>query len=89
MFDQTNRNTFNNLGAWIQEIRAVDQTRYIFLVGSKNDLPERHVTPEDVSHIRNSNHFTSYFQTSAKTGEGIQELFLYVSTLLLGKSSYT
>ncbi len=89
MFDQTNRNTFNNLAAWIQEIRAVDQTSYIFLVGNKNDLPEKQITPEDVSQIRSSNHFTSYFQTSAKTGEGIQEMFLYVSTLLLGKSSYT
>ncbi len=89
MYDQTNRQTFNDVAEWVNEIRAVDKTSHLFLVGNKIDLPDKQVTPEDVSLARNSNKFTAIFQTSAKTGEGIQEMFLYVATILLGKSSYT
>lgn len=92
MFDQTNRPTFDSLGEWVQEIRAIDQTSYFILVGNKNDLPNKQVTREDVTQLMNTQqtaHFTTYFQTSAKTGEGIQEMFLYVATLLLGKSAHT
>jgi len=83
MFDQTNHKTLVNIGEWFREIREVVPKSPVLLVGNKNDLPQKQVTPEDVSLAMKVYGFPAFVQTSAKTGEGIQEMFLCMGKLMV------
>ena len=43
----------------------------IIIIGNKIDLPKREVTKEDAANYAREHHF-HYYETSAKTGEGIE-----------------
>lgn len=75
IFDVSSRATFNAIKDFVSTIR--DSTRLdsvIVLVGNKIDLPNRAVSTEEASTFARSQGLL-YTETSAKTGEGIQELF--------------
>ncbi|MFX0030239.1 MAG: GTP-binding protein [Candidatus Hermodarchaeota archaeon] len=84
LFDYANPETFNNVTNWIEESRHFirDKSIPIVLVGNKIDLTEQRgeikIKAQDLA---KTYHFP-FFETSAYTGEGIDELFTYlISTL--------
>ncbi|MFW9948978.1 MAG: GTP-binding protein [Candidatus Thorarchaeota archaeon] len=108
VFDLTNRDSFNNINYWHNELKEFLQNKDlpIIIVGNKTDLIEnRKVDYEegiqlakdlskltsfsettsmsqysDLSDIENSSHTKiSYIETSAKTGERIQDAFNLIS----------
>ena len=77
-FDVTLKTTFNNLDMWIQEISENRKNVNIILFGNKVDLPKERgeVTNEEVK-TYSEKHKLIYFETSAKTKQGINEGLSY------------
>lgn len=77
VYDVTREETFNNLKMWMEEVtRKYNevQTTNTVIVGNKSDLPAK--VPLDVVQKFASDHKATFIQTSAKTGEGIENIFI-------------
>ena len=76
VFSVDNRETFDKLDEWVQNIydSVPVEEKVIFLVGNKIDSPDRVITKEEAEAYAKKKNFT-YYETSAKTGEGIEQLF--------------
>jgi small GTP-binding protein len=74
LFDLTNRESFDNIGRWLQDIRDVARTDVVtLLIGSKSDLADQRQVSTDEAQAFAKEHSMSYFETSAKTGAQIPE----------------
>ena len=76
VFSVDNRETFDKLDEWVQNIydSVPVEEKVIFLVGNKIDSPNRVVKKEEAEAYAQKKKFP-YYETSAKTGEGIEQLF--------------
>lgn len=87
-FDITNKDSFERIDFWVQELKkniGIDDL-YIVLVGNKKDrTEERQVSFEEAEKYCLDNNFGGYFEVSAKTNEGINELFVDVAKGALTK----
>ena len=73
-----NENSYNNIEAWLNEIRtqANPETK-IFLIGNKVDLENSRKVPTEVAKKFSKEHgFNYFFETSAKTGFNAQNVFI-------------
>jgi Ras-related protein Rab-5C len=82
VFDLTSYATFQELDSWIREfIAAAPPNPAIVICGNKADLQdEREVEADEVAAFCTSHDGAPYFEASAYTGRGIEEL---VTTLLM------
>ncbi|KAL5247303.1 hypothetical protein ACHWQZ_G019242 [Mnemiopsis leidyi] len=78
-FDITYENSFLSLGKWIEELKDIGTDGMILVVvGNKADLsPQRKVSVPEIESFVND-HGIAYFETSAKTGENIEDAFLHI-----------
>lgn len=78
VFDVTNENTFTNLKKWhdIASANCPSNSLY-FIAGNKIDLPyEQHISDNtEIANMQKCLGATSYVSCSAKSGEGVPELF--------------
>ena len=76
VFSVDDRKSFESIAVWIKIIKENANNREIILIliGNKIDSKYREVTNEEIIIFSISN-YLKYFETSAKTGFGIQELF--------------
>ena len=77
VYDITSMNSYHNAQNWTREVQEVinKQNSIILFVGNKLDKQcDRKVSFEEVNTFANVNNFI-YKEVSAKTGEGIEELF--------------
>ena len=76
-FDVTQSKPLEACDNFIQEVREREPNSIIVAVGNKIDLvDEREVTREEArEHFASMNPPVAYFETSAKTGEGVDEFF--------------
>ena len=77
VFDITNRESFANLGTWLEDAqRNAEPHKPVFiLVGNKTDQEKhREVMKEDAVKFA-SQHGMDYFETSAKNGSNVEEVF--------------
>ena len=76
IFSVTDRNSFKSVDDWINSIKDTVQlqTKSIYLIGNKIDAPNREVLNEEAFEYAKMNNL-KYFETSAKTGHGIKEVF--------------
>merc|ERR1719329_1947315 len=83
-YDITRLDTFNNLATWYNEVMAQSEPHVIvFLVGNKKDMEDkREVTHERVEAFKRERGIIFSFETSAKTGENIESLFITASKIL-------
>ena len=76
-FDITREETFANLGDWLKEIKqhaSPDVT--VFLIGCKSDLEDqRMVQKEQAKEFCTLNKISAYFETSARTGANVEDVF--------------
>lgn len=86
VYDTTSRDSFNELASWLNDARRLaSQNICILLVGNKKDLEEeREVTFLEASNFAQENELI-YLETSAKTGENVEEAFLKCSKTILAK----
>ncbi|MFX0134637.1 MAG: Rab family GTPase [Candidatus Hodarchaeota archaeon] len=84
LFDLSDRDSFRKVDYWLDEIQQYGNKSGIFLlVGNKKDLlDERHVTSEEGQRKADELGF-EYFETSAKTGDNVTNLFRHVGKRLI------
>ena len=77
VYDITNRDSFEHILNWIQDIKDQSpKTVLIVLVGNKIDLEENRVVSYDEGSEFAVKNGLIFEETSAKTGQGIEEIFL-------------
>ena len=78
VFSLDNKNSFLNLNKRIIDVKNItnNESPIIVLIGNKKDnISERQITKEDIEKFYKSNDIDIYFETSAKNGDSIHELF--------------
>ena len=80
VFDVTNKESFDNLQYWIQSIlNNISDIGNIpvIIIGNKIDLPQREINKEDGENYAKKYNY-KYFETSAKSGENIEESIMFL-----------
>ena len=80
-FDLTNKSSFDNLNKWIDLVNQIllNEEYFFAIIGNKSDLiNERQITFEEGQRFADSKG-CFYFEVSAKTGEGIDSTFTFLS----------
>ncbi|CAD8090388.1 unnamed protein product [Paramecium sonneborni] len=87
LFDLTNTESFQNMPQWIKDARDFARPDIcIIACGNKIDLIEqRKITESQVQKLVKDYTIDSYFQTSAVTGEQIENMFQTLSEKLVQK----
>lgn len=86
VFDITNRESYNALGDWLSDARTLASPNIVILLaGNKKDLDsDRQVTFLEASQFAQENELM-YLETSAKSGENVEESFLKCCKTILSK----
>jgi len=86
VYDITSRESFNALTAWLTDARSLASPNIVILmVGNKKDLDaEREVTFLEASRFAQENELM-FLETSAMTGDHIEEAFLKCAKTILAK----
>lgn len=83
VFDRTNPGSFQNLKEWVAELESkvdlksmveLEWLQVIAIVANKSDIPDKVITQDQIDELLSKYKFI-YFETSAKTGEGVVEVF--------------
>eukprot|EP01127_Copromyxa_protea_P003271 TRINITY_DN1310_c0_g1_i3.p1 TRINITY_DN1310_c0_g1~~TRINITY_DN1310_c0_g1_i3.p1 ORF type:complete len:116 (-),score=15.37 TRINITY_DN1310_c0_g1_i3:213-560(-) len=85
VFDVTNIESFENAQSWIEELKqSTEEDLVLVIAANKADLPKAKwvITVEDIQRLVNSVG-GSLFQTSAKLGTGIDEMFVDIAKQLM------
>jgi small GTP-binding protein len=82
VFDVCNEDSFNAVRGWVDEIRENTGDTIIAICGNKIDLETRAITKEQGAELAQSLD-AMYFETSAATAVGINDLFHNITKALL------
>lgn len=84
VYDLTRRSTFEKLGDWIADVRANALPNVkMMLVGNQKDRESnREVTVETATDFVTKNDIIDFRETSAKTGEGVINIFVKMAKAL-------
>ncbi|MFW9782247.1 MAG: GTP-binding protein [Candidatus Heimdallarchaeota archaeon] len=80
VIDRTNEDSINSILKWYNEIsKYIGKKINVILIGNKSDLEDQVVISEEqIKKVANQLNF-HYILTSAKTGENVNDSFLYVA----------
>jgi len=83
VYDITRRITYNHLTSWLTDARNLtNPNTVIMLIGNKKDLEaQRDVTYEEAAQFAKENGLI-FVESSAKTGENVEEAFLKTAKLI-------
>ncbi len=82
VFDVTRRRSFTELEKWVAEAdESIGSRVPMLVVGNKIDLPDRTVSSDEAKAWAEANGFL-YMESSAKTGEGVADMFTVLSELM-------
>lgn len=86
VYDITDRDSFDKVQTWVEELRLyLPKDTPIAIAGNKCDLSNRQIDQEEVeSYAKSIN--GAHFDTSAKTGKGIEEIFTEITKAVLRKN---
>ncbi|MHA2601899.1 MAG: Rab family GTPase [Candidatus Thorarchaeota archaeon SMTZ1-83] len=83
VYDVSRRRTFMLLEEWLEELhKAIQKDIPLVLVANKTDLPDRVVEPSEGREFADA-HGMPYVESSAKTGEGIVDIFAHLGETLV------
>lgn len=82
VFDVTSRESFDHVPNWFSEVRKNVSNIPITLIGNKIDIPERVVNYDEGMQMARKC-AAAYRETSAKTGEKIDDVFIELSYRIL------
>lgn len=81
VFDITNKQSWDDLPLWTEEITQRAPAAQIVLVGNKADLEHERVVPHSVAHKWAQQRSYGYLETSCATGAAVDDLFVGVAHL--------
>ncbi|MFX0045592.1 MAG: Rab family GTPase [Candidatus Hermodarchaeota archaeon] len=85
VYDVSRRRTFMLLEEWLEELhKAIQKDIPLVLVANKTDLPDRVVEPSEGREFADA-HGMPYVESSAKTGEGIVDIFAQLGEILVDR----
>ena len=89
MYDITDRVSFNGVNYWIDQIMKSEAERNItiLLVGNKTDLAVNRVVEYNEGLNLSKKHSVPFFETSAKNGSNIEEVFTKLIELSIAKKN--
>ncbi|XP_053964611.1 ras-related protein Rab-5B [Anastrepha ludens] len=77
VFDLSQHITFTEIKTWVQELhRNVQEPMVLILVGNKLDLLAQRVVAYDEAYLFASSIGATYFEVSAETDQGLEQVFL-------------
>lgn len=84
VFDVTQMSTFVNVRTWLNQITAnTDKDSHVIvLVGNKGDLEDHRQVPKETAQQLADELGVRYFETSAKSGDNVTEVFHHVADVL-------
>lgn len=85
VFDLTNHKTLRALESWIREADRYVGLSIRMLIGNKCDSNTRNVTDGDVGEFCSAHEGMVYLETSAVTGQNVEEAFRNMATTLVEK----
>ena len=86
VYDITDESTFDRVKSWTKELRKMvgDNTKIcISIVGNKIDLERQRAVSKDVVKNYAERVGANYFEASAKTGRGVEDVFQELTKVLL------
>ena len=84
IYDLTRKDTLDKLPLWLEQLRKYSPDARMCLVGNKNDLEEeRDVSYEEGELKYKQLNFVKFFETSAKTGEHVEEVIDALTHLMM------
>jgi small GTP-binding protein len=89
VFDVTRKDTFDKLENWFKEIKEVSTTISLILVGNKIDLEDQRVVIHEQGEELAQKLNLSYIETSAKTGENINDAFKMLALQMIKRFVFT
>ena len=78
VYDITIAETFNRVKKWVEELKAFNKNTVLAIAGNKCDLKKSDIDKELVLQYAKEEN-AKHFYTSAKTGEGLDEIFLEIT----------
>ena len=86
VYDVTNAETFESLKFWIDSLKSSlgEDSLPTIIDGNKVDLDDRDISKEDAKKFAQEHNY-KYFETSAKSGVGVDELFREIVNQILEK----
>jgi len=85
LFDLTNRESFDHLPKWIEEVQKESGSVPMLLVGNKSDLKDARALTREEAQAFADDLTIKYVESSAKSGEGIGDVFKLLSLLMIGE----
>jgi small GTP-binding protein len=89
VYDVTRKETLDSLENWFKEIKSVSQTISMILVGNKIDLENDRVVSTEQGEELAKKLNLSYIETSAKTGENINDAFNMLALQMIKRFVFT
>jgi small GTP-binding protein len=89
VFDLTRRSSFANLNEWKNEVEKVVGQKPALLVGNKIDIAvdgKREVSFQDGESFKSEISAKKYFETSAKVGDSVEDVFKLLTLEILRSS---
>ena len=87
VYDLTNYQSFKILKEWIDEVKEnVSSDSEMIIAGNKADLEDRRQVTKEMLENFSKQYNLNYFEISAKSGEGINEIFNFLVKQLLTKN---
>lgn len=84
VYDMTRKKTLEKLPLWVEQLNRYSPESRMYLVGNKNDLvDERQISTQEGEEAKEQLNMINFFETSAKTGDHIQETFEDLAQLLV------
>eukprot|EP00331_Platyophrya_macrostoma_P020054 CAMPEP_0176475716 /NCGR_PEP_ID=MMETSP0127-20121128/43756_1 /TAXON_ID=938130 /ORGANISM="Platyophrya macrostoma, Strain WH" /LENGTH=189 /DNA_ID=CAMNT_0017871333 /DNA_START=44 /DNA_END=610 /DNA_ORIENTATION=- len=86
LYDITRQDSFKNVEMWLKETRShASEKMSIVLVGNKSDLSSKRAVSYEEGAKYAQEHGLAFFETSAKEGTNVQEVFYHAAEMVLGK----
>jgi GTPase SAR1 family protein len=85
VFDLTARATFDSVERWVGDVREErGQNVFMVIVGNKLDKADERVVTQEEGEAKAKSLDALYVETSAKTGDNVQQLFHQIAMSLPG-----